>query len=413
MSKEPTKVTIVGGGVAALEAMIALRHLAEERVEVELVTPTPEWSYRPLAVVEPFGRGKASRYDLVRIARDHGATMHLAGVQAVMPGAHQLLTWDGRKLDYELLLVAVGAKATTALPRSITLQGPGYTGRFRTVLDELESGHVRRVVFAVPGGASWPLPLYELAVMTATRVAQLGLRGVELSIVTPEPAPLALFGPAASESVRRLLADHNVALHTGQYPAAVHKRSLALVPGRELPADRVVSLPRLEGPSLPGLPRDAEGFIPTDLHGLVEREPDIYAAGDATTCAIKQGGVATQQADAAAEAIAARVGADVDPRPFRPVLRGLLLTGTTPRYLRADVGGTSGDSSSASEGPLWWPPNKIAGRWLAPYLALNEEELQAPEGIPVEADLTAIQVHAMIAADRDDPQALVRVTPEP
>ena len=111
-----TKVTIVGGGVAALEAMIALRRLAEERVEIELVTPAPEWSYRPLVVAEPFGLGEAERYDLVNITRDHGAAMHLAGVQAVKADAHQLLTWDGRTLDYELLLLAIGAKSTPALP---------------------------------------------------------------------------------------------------------------------------------------------------------------------------------------------------------------------------------------------------------------------------------------------------------
>ena len=111
------------------------------------------------------------------------------------------------------------------------------------------------------------------------------------------------------------------------------------MPGPSVAADRVVSLPRLRGPFLPGLPHDPEGFIPTDLHGLVDGETDVYAAGDATTCPIKQGGVATQQADAVAEAIAARLGAPVEPRPFRPVLRGLLLTGGEPRFMRAEVSG--------------------------------------------------------------------------
>ncbi len=194
------KVTIMGGGVAALEAMIALRRLAEERVRIELVTPTPEWSYKPLAVAEPFGLGEAKRYDLVRIARDHGAAMHLAGVQAVMPDAHELRTWDGRTLGYELLLLAIGAQPTTAVPGSVTVQGPGYTGRFRTVLHNLEQRRIARVAFAVPAGASWPLPLYELALMTAAHVAKLGLRGVELSLVTPEEEPLELFGPAASKA---------------------------------------------------------------------------------------------------------------------------------------------------------------------------------------------------------------------
>jgi hypothetical protein len=83
--------------------------------------------------------------------------MHLAGVQAIMPNEHELLTWDGRTLDYELLLVAIGARATRSLPGSVTIKGPGYTGRFRTMLDDLEQRRIRRVAFAVPSGATWPL----------------------------------------------------------------------------------------------------------------------------------------------------------------------------------------------------------------------------------------------------------------
>jgi sulfide:quinone oxidoreductase len=411
MSKGTTRVTIVGGGVAALEAMIALRRLGEERVTIELVTPTSEWAYRPLVVAEPFGLGSATRYDLVRIARDHGAALHLAGVEAIAPQQRRLRTWDGRTFDYELLLIAIGAQPARSLPGSVTVQGPGYTGRFRTILRELEERRIRRVAFAVPTGASWPLPLYELALMTAARVAERGLRRVELSIVTPEEQPLELFGPAASQAMRALLADRGVQLHTGRHPATVHEGALALVPGGSVDADRVVSLPRLRGPFLSGLPHDPEGFIPTDLHGLVDGQRDVYAAGDATTFPIKQGGVATQQADAAAETIAARAGADVEPTPFRPVLRGMLLTGSTSRYLRADVSGTVGDSSSTSEQALWWPPSKIAGRWLAPYLALNSKELKAPQGVAVDADLTAIKWRAMIGRDREGRAALVRGGP--
>ena len=65
--------------------------------------------------------------------------------------------------------------------------------------------------------------------------------------------------------------------------------------------------------------------------------PDVFAAGDATDQPIKQGGLATQQADAAAELIAAEAGARVTPRPFRRVLRGVVLTGEAPLYLRRDL----------------------------------------------------------------------------
>ncbi len=209
--------------------------------------------------------------------------------------------------------------------------------------------------------------------------------------------------------MRELLGERGVALQTTRYPAAVEGAQLRLVPEGSVAADRVVSLPQLIGPSLPGLRHDAAGFIPTDLHGLVRGERDVYAAGDATTCPIKQGGIATQQADAAAEAIAARLGADVEPEPFRPVLRGMLLTGKTPRFLRADVSGTGGDSSTVSDQALWWPPNKIAGRWLAPYLALAHDELEAPSGVPVDSDLSAIKWRRIIGRNREGQATALRI----
>ena len=387
------KVVIVGGGVAALEALIALRELAEERVQLEVVTPTAEFAYRPLAVAEPFGLGEPRRYDLVRIAQDHGAALHLAGLEAVHPHNQLIRTWDGRELGYDVLLVAVGARPTVSIPGSVTIQGPGYTSRFRTVLRELEERRIRRVVFAVPAGASWPLPLYELALMTAARVAERGLRKVELAVVTPEAEPLEVFGAAASASLTKLLEERGVALHTRRYPGEFREGELRLVPSGGLPTERVVSLPRLTGPGISGLDHDVDGFIPVDLHCLVRGELDIYAAGDATTCPIKQGGIATQQADAAAEAIAARAGAEIEPREFRPILRGLLLTGSTPRYMRAEVGGGRGEDWGVSEHALWWPPSKIAGRRLAPYLALHHDDLEeAPDGLPVEVRLDSPQL---------------------
>jgi len=147
----------------------------------------------------------------------------------------------------------------------------------------------------------------------------------------------------------------------------------------------VITLPQLEGPGLPGLPHDKHGFIPVDSHGRVSGVDDVYAAGDVTTFPLKQGGLAAQQADAVAEMIAAELGVPLTPKPFHPVLRGLLMTGGAPLYLRAEpqrlpreatvaIEATprrrsAREASSAAGQPLWWPPAKIAGRYLAPYLA--------------------------------------------
>ena len=119
---------------------------------------------------------------------------------------------------------------------------------------------------------------------------------------------------------------------------------------------------------------DATGSCtPTPTAGVPGLD-GVYAAGDATTFPIKQGGLAAQQADAVAEAIAATVGVDIDPQPFRPVLRGVLLTGAAARFLRADISGCAGDDSTISTQPLWWPPNKLSGRYLAPYLSRQTGE---------------------------------------
>jgi CBS domain-containing protein len=203
--------------------------------------------------------------------------------------------------------------------------------------------------------------------------------------------------------VRQLLEERGIALHTGSCPVELVDGELRLVPEGTITADRVVALPRLRGPRIDGLPQTVEGFLPVDAHGQVHGLADVFAAGDITNFPVKQGGIAAQQADAAAEMIAANAGADLTPQPFRPVLRGLLLTGRQPRYLRHEITGGGGDVSEASPEPLWWPPAKIVGRYLAPFLGSfagvesPPEAPAAPGTVSVEVELDAAQVHGLAA----------------
>ena len=386
----PLRVLIAGGGVAAIEALLALRHLAGERVKVELLSPCPELEYRPLAVAEPFGIGRSRSYELDKIVRDQGARLREGGLAEVRPNEREVVTLEGEILGYDALLVAVGAKATIGLPGAITVKGPRFTRRFRALLEEIDDGRIHRLAFAVPPGASWPLPLYELALLTARHAGDHGLRDIDFTLVTPESEPLELFGARAAAAARKLLAKRGIQLVTGRYAADIDDDGLRLVPPDppSLAADRVVSLPLLRGPRIPGLPADPDGYIPTDLHARVMGADHVYAAGDATVFPIKQGGIATQQADAAAEAIAAAAGAEIEPRPFRPVLRGMLLTGDAPQYMRSELSGGHGDRAEVADSALWWPPSKIAGRYLSPYLGLHHAEFETGgAGIQVEVDL--------------------------
>ena len=226
----------------------------------------------------------------------------------------------------------------------------------------------------------------------ASHVEAAGRRDVRVALVTPEDEPLLLFGEAARDTIRKLLDEHEIALHTGYSPLEFEDGELGLLPARSIEADSVIALPSLSGQRIDGVPQTRDGFVPVDRHGRVDGLPDVYAAGDITRFPVKQGGLAAQQADAAAEAIAAAAGAAIDPQPFRPILRGLLLTGDAPRYLRRDV--AAGEAGTTSVDALWWPPAKLVGRRLAPFLArlagsAYEEPPAAPGSVVVERELGA------------------------
>jgi sulfide:quinone oxidoreductase len=365
----PYRVVIAGGGVAALEAALALRHLAEERVDIELLAPETHFWYRPLSVLEPFGVSHVHGLELAELAEACGAVFSLGAVASVDPEAHVALTQAGGEIAYDGILIATGAKPVEAVPGALTFRGPADTAAFHDLLTQLEEGSVRRLVFALPGGVVWPLPLYELALQTATYVHRRGLEGIELALVTHEESPMALFGSTASAVVASMLRKARIEFHPGRYAQSVGGGTLSVVPPHDIAADRVVALPSLVGNVVPGLPHDGDGFVPIDRHGRVPNLDDVFAAGDTTNFPIKQGGLAAQQADAAAETIAAAAGAPVVPEPFRPVLRGLIMTGHQPAFLRAELSGGAGDTSVADTEALWWPPGKVVGRYLAPFLA--------------------------------------------
>ena len=372
---------IAGGGVAALEAMVALRQTAADVVDVELLSPDSDFYYRPLSVGEPFGVSEVLRFDLPGLARGCGATHRLGNLSSVDPDRQQVRTSRNAILDYDVLLIAIGARPHEAIPGALTFRGEVDVPLIRGLLDDIDRGIVRRVAFAVPGGATWPLPLYELALLTAHHVETGGGSDLEITIVTPEDSPLGLLGHEASEAVADQLAEHGIRLLAMTYAEAYADGELRTVPGVPLRVDAVVTLPRLRGVPLAGVPQDDDYFVPVDAACRVKGLQDVYAAGDITTFPVKQGGLAAQEADVAAAQIAAAAGADVDPPAFEPVLRGLLLSGS-PLFLRAEVSGGRGPASVADSEPLWWPAAKIASHYLSPYLAEHAGLAYGPRGGP-------------------------------
>ncbi|MDQ2676664.1 MAG: FAD-dependent oxidoreductase, partial [Actinomycetota bacterium] len=380
--------------------------LAADRVNLTLLAPQPEFVYRPLLVDEPFSGEPAERHELDAIATELGAKLVRSGLASVDPDGHRAITTDGSEIAYDACVICTGAKSRPAYQSQLatTLQSWADPPAIDEALDRAAGHESKILAFVIPPGIGWALPLYELAILTNKRAVDRGMN-LSVKIFSTEPQPLAVFGQRGSQAVAELLESRGIEFH-GAKAVGESEAGLVVHPGGEpLIAGAVVALPLITGPRIAGLPSDSDGFVPVDRFGQVPGAKDVYAAGDCTNFPIKQGGLGTQQADAIAELIAERTGAPVDPQPFRPVLRGKLFTDMDSIFLSAPIAGGGGEGQTNPDS-MWWPSHKVAGKYLAPYLAgdLSRFWTTPPEGaVSVDVDLPSEWHSQPMALDPIDP----------
>lgn len=399
MSAIPTsrRVLIAGGGIAALEGMFAIRDLTDGAADVTLLSPEREFVYRPLMVLEPFSPEPAPRRDLPALLAEHDGRFVEDRLSAVDPSRGVAITDSGQEISFDYALIAVGARMLSALPSVQTLWVERPPTPIETHLDRAVAGGGLDLI--VPPGVTWSLPLYEFALMAERRCRERG-ESVPIRVITPEESPLAVFGPVPSAEVAGVLEARGIGVEAGVWVTEAQDGSLE-GRGRVFePAGYSLALPTMQGIPVDGLPSEG-GFIPIDEWARVRDLENVYAAGDGTAFPIKQGGVATQQADVAAERIAAAMGAAVAPRAERPVLRGKLLTGSESVNMRTVLTGGDGEGVVSSD-HLWWPPHKVSGRYLAPWLAGESLHMEpAPPTASVDVEAPALPPSSE-AADRAD-----------
>jgi sulfide:quinone oxidoreductase len=372
-------VVVAGGGVAGLEALLGLRAMAGDRVRLTLVAPDSDFSYRPLAVAEPFALGHAHKVPLRRFTEDAGAELVIEALEGVDDGAGELWLGDRSRRSFDALIVAPGGRAVSGVEGATTWWPGGDSDSYGGLLQDIDEGYAKQIAIVVPPGAVWPLPAYELALMTAGEAREMGQEDVQVSVVTPERSPLSLFGEEASRAVSEELTWAGIELRTG----------IVVQNASELGVQRVFAVPRIVGRIIEGLPLDEEAFILTADNGLVEGCERTWAAGDGIVSPIKFGALATHQARIAAAAIAQLAGATDVPDPGEPVLHGRLLIGRRTRRLRG-----RGDAEGA---PLWWPHGKVAGEYLPRWLAQHgvappaAEEPPADEGVTIRQPMHALR----------------------
>jgi sulfide:quinone oxidoreductase len=153
-------------------------------------------------------------------------------------------TEGGDQLRYDALLLALGAILRPRFKHALTLDDHCLDDQLHRLIQDVEGGYVHKLAFVVANPTPWPLPIYELAMMTARRAYDLN---VEMSIT--EDAPLAVFG----EAVGRLLEEQGIQTITSAHSEIPEPGHVSIHPGsRRLQVDRIVALPQLFGPSTPG-----------------------------------------------------------------------------------------------------------------------------------------------------------------
>jgi sulfide:quinone oxidoreductase len=367
-----SRVVVCGGGIAAVEGLLRLRRLLGSSVDIDVVAPNDELVMRPLAVRQPFAFGPPSRYELGRILSDNGAKWHKDTLAWVDRDARVIHTGEGESLEYDALLIAVGGRQVEAFEHVRAFRDAAADETYQGVVQDVEEGYSKSVAFLLPDGPAWPLPLYELALLTAERARSMGIDELELSLVTPEASPMAIFGGGASDAVAKLLERAGITVYSSavaQVPAA--GRLIVQPQGIELHADRMIATPRIAGPGIRGLAgSDANGFISIDSACRVPgTDARVHAAGDAAAYPVKHGGLGAQMADTAAASIANLAGADVEVKSFQPIIRAKLLTGGEPLFISARLIGPRGFESEVYDTPPWPEDEKVVAEELGPYLA--------------------------------------------
>ena len=312
----PLRVLVAGGGVAGLEAVLALQDLAGDRVSVSLLAPA---EHSPTARSRwPSRSGSAAR------ARSRSQTS-----RATSASTGRVTRWRGRRRGGR---GADGGGRGTALRRAAR-RGGCDAGRRRRARPDLvaggRSGGLRRAAARRAGGLR--------QARRVRRAAGRGLAAADLRagahdharreghghvarrslVVTPEPEPLAFLGEEASAAIRRELAGrghHAPHRHPGDRP---HEPAAVRRPGDRRRAARSRSRRRGAARRRPrdpaAWPRTTRASSSSTRTGASQGARRTWAAGDGVALPIKFGGLATQQARRAAGQMARMAGADVPP----------------------------------------------------------------------------------------------------
>jgi sulfide:quinone oxidoreductase len=302
------RLVILGGGTGGTIMANRLRsEYAEDALSITVVDQDDHHVYQPGLLFVPFGLADPEEISRTRHRQFHkGIDFHRAEVDRVDIDIDRVYLVDGTTLDYDLLIVATGARLVPEetegmlgegwMEKVFTFYTPEGSAALAEALEVFAGG--RLVVNFVELPIKCPVAPLEFAFLADWYFTERGIRD-RVEIVFATPLDGAFTKPVSSATLGGLLEEKGIELvtefNTGEVDGAGGR--LVSYDGREVPFDLLVTIPVHSGAEYVGRSEglgDELDFVPTDEHTLQSKvRPNIFVIGDAASVPTSKAGSVT------------------------------------------------------------------------------------------------------------------------
>ena len=306
------KLLVLGAGTAGTMVVNRMRRLLDPADWAITVVDQEEIHYyQPGFLFIPFGI--YSEKDVIRPRQSsiaEGVELVTAKIDLVLPEEKKVRLLGGRKLGYDLLVIATGSRIDASETEGLAGEGwrreifdfytPDGSLALADKLDGWQGG--RLVVNVAEMPIKCPVAPLEFLFLADHYFQQRGMRD-KVHLIYATPLDGAFTKPRASALLGSLLEQRKITVETEFNTSSVEPDGKRLVAydGREVEYDLLVSVPLHYGVKAierSGLGDDF-GWVPTHRRTLQSKaNPEIFALGDATDLpSSKAGSVAHFQAE--------------------------------------------------------------------------------------------------------------------
>jgi len=320
------RVIVLGGGFGGLSAATALRARLPETDEVVVVDRGARFSLGLRKSWTLVGRPTPPEAVRDRSSLAQRGIRFVEGTVTAIDPTARAVEVDGKRLDGEALIVALGAERS---PERI----PGLGEWGHDVYSESGVAQAARALEQFAGGVvmigilgapyTCPPAPYEMACLVQDRLTERGV-SARIEVFTPQPMSLPVLGDAGCSVIEGRLAQRSIRFLAGHAATSVERGAVSFASGSRA-FDLLLAIPPHRVPEVvraSGLTGDA-AWVRVDRRTMETSFPAVYAVGDLVEIPLangmplpKAGVFAEAQARVAAEHVAARLRNETSPTAF-------------------------------------------------------------------------------------------------